>query len=225
MKKLVKLCCIVAVLLALGVLSTKVGINLWTPEIIRDFILSFGWLAPLFYIFLYTVRPLFLFPAVILSLTGGLTFGPWWGTLLDLIGASLGAYLAFGLARLMGRETIQKWMGERLQLWDDRLEHSGFKAIFLLRLIPLVPFDAVNYGAGLSKVHFRDYALATPLGIIPGAFAYNYLGNSLHQLFSPTFYVAILLVVLLAVIPLFFKKKKTDTVYKMKRQQEELEEV
>ena len=120
--------------------------------------------------------------------------------------------MAFGLARKAGRrETIQKWMGKRLQLWDDRLEQSGFKAVFLLRLIPLVPFDAVNYGAGLSKIRFRDYAIATPIGIIPGAFAYNYLGHSLHALFSPTFYFAIFLVILLSVVPLFFKKKKQTT--------------
>jgi len=221
MRKSVKIGLIAIVLVALGLLSTKAGIEVLTPETIRDFILSFGWLAPVLYILLYTIRPLFLFPAVILSLTGGLTFGPWWGTLLDLVGASLGAYLAFGLARFAGREAIQKWMGKRLQLWDDRLEQSGLKAIFLLRLIPLVPFDAVNYGAGLSKVRFRDYALATPIGIIPGAFAYNYLGHSLHQVFSPTFYLAIILAILLALVPLFFKKKKAKADFDMKRQFEE----
>jgi len=225
MNKLVKVLLIAVVLLALGLFSTKIGIEVLTPETIRDFVLSFGWLAPILYILLYTVRPLFLFPAVILSLTGGLTFGPWWGTLLDLIGASLGAYLAFGLARKAGRDTIQKWMGKRMQLWDNNLEQSGFKAIFLLRLIPLVPFDAVNYGAGLSKVRFRDYALATPIGIIPGAFAYNYLGHSLHQVFSPSFYLAIFLVILMSLIPLFFKKRKTDAQFAIRQQKEEIEEV
>ncbi|RKD21891.1 hypothetical protein BEP19_14650 [Ammoniphilus oxalaticus] len=203
-----KLSLAVAVLLGLGIISAKIGMDVLTPERIRDFILSFGWLAPVLYVLIYTIRPLFLFPAIILSLTGGMTFGPWWGTLLDLIGATLGSFLAFGLARKLGRETIQKWMGRRLTLWDQQLEQQGFKAIFLLRLIPLVPFDAVNYGAGLSKVRFRDYALATPFGIIPGAFAYNYLGHSLHAIFSPTFYFAIILVVILAVVPFFFKRRQ-----------------
>lgn len=207
MKQKTKLGLAAIVLLAISLVSGKVGLDHLTPEAIRDFVLSYGWLAPVLYIFLYTIRPLFLFPAVILSLTGGMTFGPWLGTFLDLIGASLGAFLAFFIARKLGRESIQKWMGRRLQLWDDRLEQTGFKAIFFLRLIPLVPFDAVNYGAGLSKVRFRDYALATPIGIIPGAFAYNFLGDSFHQLFSPTFFLAVVLVVLVTFLPLLFKGK------------------
>jgi uncharacterized membrane protein YdjX (TVP38/TMEM64 family) len=184
-----------------------------TPAVIRDFILSFGWWAPLLYIFLYTIRPLFFFPAVLLTLSGGLAFGPWWGTLYDLIGASLGAYLAFGLSRKLGRETIQRWLGKRLQMLDDRVGENGFRTILFLRLIPLLPFDAINYGAGLSKIRFRDYAVATTLGIIPGAFAYNLLGHSLHHVFTTTFYAAVGLVALLILLPTLYKwiKKSTST--------------
>ncbi|PTX64724.1 putative membrane protein YdjX (TVP38/TMEM64 family) [Melghirimyces profundicolus] len=179
-----------------------------TPKQIQPFILSFGVWAPLFYIFLYAVRPLFFFPAVVLTLSGGLTFGPWWGTLYDLIGASLGAGLAFGLSRTLGRETVQRWLGKRLKLLDERAERYGFRTVLLLRLIPLIPFDVISYSAGLSRIRFRDYGPATTLGMIPGAFAYNYLGHSLHQVFSTTFYVALGFVVLLMILPVVYKRWK-----------------
>lgn len=172
-----------------------------TPAHIRSFILSFGRWAPLLYIFLYTVRPLILFPAVLLTLAGGLTFGPWLGTLYVVTGASLGANLAFWLARKLGREFVERWMGKRMKMLDDSAAEHGFRTVLTLRLIPLVPFDAVDYGAGLSKIRFRDYAPATTLGMIPAALAYNFLGHSLNQLFSPTFYIAAGLVLLLLLSP------------------------
>lgn len=184
------------------------GVKSLHPETIQSFILSFGWWAPFFYILFYTIRPLIFFPAILLSLTGGLTFGPWWGTFYDLIGASLGAYLAFGLARFLGRDAISLWLGQKTQTWDELAGENGFKTIFFLRLIPLIPFDMVNYGAGLMKIRFRDYALATTIGILPGAFAYNFLGNSIHHIFSVTFYLAIALVIFLLILPSLYKKYK-----------------
>lgn len=221
MKGKMKLWVSLLALLGLGFLSARYGLRIITPGVIQDAILTFGWMAPILYILLYTIRPLFLFPAFILSITGGMAFGPWLGTLLDLIGATLGSFLAFGLARKLGRDSIQSWLSGRLQLWDERIGEHGFKAIFLLRVVPLIPFDAVNYGAGLSQVRFRDYALATPLGIIPGAFAYNYLGHSLHRIFSAEFFFAIGLVVILMLVPLFVKRKKAEKVnfnYRMEQQ-------
>ncbi|MFS1514849.1 TVP38/TMEM64 family protein [Chengkuizengella sp. SCS-71B] len=179
----------------------------FTPENIRDFILSFGIWAPLLYIFLYTVRPLVFFPAIVLTLSGGYTFGPWWGTLYDLIGATLGACLAFVIARSLGRETIERWLGDKMKKMDDISEEKGFRTILFFRLVPLVPFDVINYGAGLSKVKLKDYALATLIGIIPGAFAYNYLGASFHN-FSSQFYSAITLVLILMLIPTVYKWAK-----------------
>ncbi|MBD1373070.1 TVP38/TMEM64 family protein [Hazenella sp. IB182357] len=181
----------------------------FTPDKIQAFILSFGVWAPILYIFLYAVRPLFFFPALILTLTGGLTFGPFWGTLYDLIGASLGAYLAFGISRWLGRDTVRKLIGKRLQSFEAQADKYGFRTILFLRLVPLVPFDVINYGAGLTKIRFRDYAIATTIGIIPGAFAFNYLGSSLHHIFSPTFFVAVGFVVLLSITPLIYKKWRT----------------
>lgn len=190
------------------------GFQQLTPARIRSFILSFGRWAPFLYIFLYTVRPLILFPAVLLTLAGGLAFGPWPGTLYVVTGASLGAYLAFWVARKLGRDIVERWMGKRLQMLDDNAAEHGFRTVLILRLIPLLPFDAVDYGAGLSKIRFRDYAPATTLGMIPAAFAYNFLGHSLNELFSPTFYLAVGLVLLLLLSPGLYKWVKKLTAKK-----------
>ncbi len=193
------------------IVAIRFELHQFSPEIIRDFILSFGIWGPLVYIFLYTVRPLILFPSLILTLSGGYAFGPWWGTLYDLIGASLGAYLAFGISRYFGKEAVQRWFGQRLGKVEQITEGKGFQTILILRLIPLIPFDAINYGAGLSKVSFRDYAIATSLGILPAAFAFNNLGHSFHNVFSWQFILAVTFVVLLSLTaPLYryIKKRK-----------------
>ncbi len=215
-KSIIKLALFLCILLCGIYLLHYFHLTQFSPANIRKFILSFGIWAPILYILLYTFRPLVFFPAVLLTLTGGLTFGPWWGTFYDLIGASLGAYLAFGISRFLGRETIQRFLGNRWKKIDNFSGKYGFRTILFLRLIPLVPFDMVNYSAGLTKIRFRSYAVATTLGIIPGAFAYNYLGSSLHHLFSPAFIIALGLVALLSVVPIAVKRWKKRSESDMK---------
>ncbi|MGV8983968.1 TVP38/TMEM64 family protein [Clostridium sp.] len=183
-----------------------IGLNNFNPQSIKSFILSFGWKAPLIYILLYTIRPLFLFPASLLSLSGGLTFGPIYGTLYGIIGASLGAYLSFFVARKLGMEVMHKLIANKASKITNQLEHHGFRSILLLRLIHLFPFDAISYAAGLSSTRFISFALGTTLGIIPGSFVYNFLGNSFNNLFSKTFYLALLLLFILILIPVIYKK-------------------
>ncbi|MDP5275793.1 TVP38/TMEM64 family protein [Chengkuizengella axinellae] len=208
MNRSIKKLLLFALLVAVGITILFVfDLRRFTPENIRDFILSFGVWAPILYIFLYTVRPLIFFPAIVLTLSGGYTFGPWWGTLYDLIGATMGACLAFIIARTLGRETIERWLGDKIKKMDDISEEKGFKTILFIRLVPLIPFDVINYGAGLSKVKLKDYALATLIGILPGAFAYNYLGASFHN-FSTEFYFAIALVLILMLVPTIYKWSK-----------------
>ncbi|UNJ81441.1 TVP38/TMEM64 family protein [Metabacillus dongyingensis] len=176
------------------------------PEEIRGWILSFGWAAPVLFILIYTIRPLILFPASIMSLAGGLAFGPVWGTIYTIIGATLGAVLSFGLARALGENLFRV----RLEKWrklETQLREKGFLYILLLRLIPVFPFDLVSYAAGISKVKFWAFLFGTLLGIIPGTFAYNFLGSSFFQ--GKTLYVIIAAAVfiLVTLIPLFLKKR------------------
>jgi uncharacterized membrane protein YdjX (TVP38/TMEM64 family) len=183
-----------------------VGISRLTPESIRNVVLSFGWWGPVVYIVMYSIRPLLLFPAIVLTLAGGLAFGPWWGTFYVVVGGVMGASLCFLIARLLGSKKLQKYIGKysQLQLFENQLEVNGFRTMLIMRLVPIFPYDPVSYLAGLSKIRFRDYVLATIIGMIPGAFAYNVLGYSLLDVFSSTFLLAIGLLVVVMFTPLVY---------------------
>lgn len=203
-----------SILKVIGLLIV-VGVLLWinhtyihvTPKGIRDWILSFGWIAPILYIVLYTIRPLVLFPASVLSLTGGLAFGALWGTVFTVIGATLGAVLSFLVVRYMGKNLNQKsWTGNWSKL-EKNLVEKGFTYVLILRLIPLVPFDLISYAAGVSKIRLRAFVYGTLFGIIPGTFAYNFLGASFTKGSLREIIIAAIVFLAALVIPLMFKKK------------------
>ncbi|WP_273122320.1 TVP38/TMEM64 family protein [Bacillus weihaiensis] len=179
----------------------------FTPDTIQKWILSLGILAPIIYIILYTVRPLILFPASVLSLAGGLAFGPLYGTLLTITGATLGAYLSFLVSRKIGGKWVEKKSGERMERIKRILEKNGLLAILLLRLIPLFPFDLISYAAGLSKIKGWHFILGTLIGIIPGTFAYNFLGASTTSNSMVTIVGAVIIFLLVMMIPALFKNK------------------
>lgn len=158
---------------ALGVRPADV-----TPERIRAFVLSFGVWAPVIYLLAYG-QPIVPLPASVMTITGGLAFGPSWGTLAALVGATVRACSEFLVARLLGRQAVERLLRGKLAAWDAKLAANGFTAVLLIRLVPNLPFDMQNYGLGFSRVRFSAYAPATVLGMIPGSFAYVYLGYSL----------------------------------------------
>ncbi|CEG21759.1 TVP38/TMEM64 family inner membrane protein YdjZ [Planococcus massiliensis] len=147
-------------------------------QAVRSWILSFGVAAPLIYIAVYTVRPLVLFPASILSIAGGLAFGPWMGTFYTIIGASLGAMLSFVLAKKIGVRLGKKEWPENRKKIQTQMERNGFFYVLALRLFPGFSFDLVSYSAAIAKVRFVPFSIATIIGIIPGTFALNFVGSS-----------------------------------------------
>lgn len=174
------------------------GFERFKPEAIRDTILSLGYWSPLLYILCNAFRPFFFFPAIILGVAGGLAFGSLWGSIYLIIGTVFGAALCFGVARLLGRDRIKRfwprWM--LLEKLDDQAEMYGFRTVLILRLAPVLPWDAVSFFAGLSKVSFWPYLLATVLGSVPGAIAFTYFGNALSQSLTMAVVVAIVIVIL-----------------------------
>ena len=176
----VKLLCFVAIVIGCGLVLRLLAVDLtqFTPQHVRTFILSFGLWAPAVYLAAYG-QPLVPLPASVMTLAGGLAFGSVWGTLAALGGATLRACTEFLVARLLGREAVAKLLKGTVASLDEKLGQNSFKAVLLIRLIPNVPFDMQNYGLGFSRVRFGPYLLATVLGIVPGSFAYVYLGESL----------------------------------------------
>lgn len=174
---------------------------------IRDWILSFGLWAPLLYIVLYTVRPLIFFPASVLSIAGGLAFGAWLGTLYTIIGATFGAMLSFYVAKKLGKSLVRKkWSGNAAKI-QGQMEQNGFFYVFLFRLIPVINFDLISYLAAFAKVRFSSFTLATFVGIIPGTFAYNFLGSSFVSGNPTIIGAAVIVFIVLTVVPILIRNR------------------
>lgn len=151
----------------------------FSPQAVRNEILILGAWAPVIYIAACMLRPLILFPASIMSLAGGLAFGPGAGVMYILIGGTGGAILAYGLGRLLGKELFQTKIKGRIEAWRRKLEAEGFRATLLMRLLPVLNFDLVSYVCGLSRVRLSSYTAATVIGLLPGAVGYSFLGSGL----------------------------------------------
>ena len=135
--------------------------------------------APLLYIGIYAAATALAIPGSILTLAGGAMFGVTWGTVYTTIAANIGANLAFGVGRLLGRDGIQRLAGARLEALDRATANHGFRGLLTLRLIPAVPFNALNFGSGLTAIRWPTYALATVVGIFPGTLVYTMFADAL----------------------------------------------
>ncbi len=148
----------------------------------------------------------------IMTLGGGFLFGSVLGTLYVNAGATVGATLAFLVARYLLREWVEQKFGNRLGSIQQGFAKNAFSYLLTLRLIPLFPFFLVNLVSGLTRVNVGTYMVATSLGIIPGSFVFAYAGrqlgtiNSLTQIASPNVLLAFTLLGLLALVPMLYKK-------------------
>ncbi len=134
-------------------------------------------LGPLIFIAIYTLRPLVLFSAGLLSLAGGVLFGPVWGIIYTVIGSNLGASLAYVLGRFLGKDALASSGGQGMQGYFERMRKNSFETIFLMRLV-FLPYDLVNYAAGFLKIRYLPFILATILGSLPGTVSFVLFGAS-----------------------------------------------
>jgi uncharacterized membrane protein YdjX (TVP38/TMEM64 family) len=116
-------------------------------------------------------------PANVITMTNGLVFGPLWGSLLSWFSTILGSSLCFLLSKRFGKPFAEKIVGSSLQGAEKFFKTYGLHAMFLIRIMPFVPFDAVSYGAPLVGIPFSRFLLATSIGIIPSILIYSYLGT------------------------------------------------
>lgn len=178
-------------------------------EQLEQFVESAGVLAPLVFVLAYAVLTVGMVPGSLLTVAAGALFGPVWGSVLTIIGASIGAMGAFAAARRLGRARVERRMGKRSVRIDGWLTQSGFRAMLILRLLPVVPFNVVNYAAGLTAIRPRDYALATVIGIVPGTVAFVALGSSLSDPGSPAFWGSLGAVVALILVTAIVQRRSS----------------
>lgn len=159
-----------------------------------------GLLGALGFALVYALLSLLPLPAAVFTLAAGAVFGLARGLPIVVLGATLGALAAFYLGRVLGRDAVQHFTGTRLQTLDRYLARRGFWAVLAARLVPIVPFAALNYLSGLTAVRASSYLLATILGILPGTTAYVAVGAYGNQPGSLPFLTAVGALILLAVI-------------------------
>lgn len=146
------------------------------PQDVRDWVADAGAWAPSVFIVGYVVATVLLLPKNVLSAAAGFAFGLVSGVAFVWVAAVLGASLSFWLGRRLGRDGVARVAGQHLARLDGLVLRHGAVAILVARLIPVVPFTAVNYGSGLTAVPFRAYLVATAVGIVPGTVAYVSVG-------------------------------------------------
>ncbi len=132
--------------------------------------------GPILFMLAYALGAVFFLPGSALTLAGGALFGPVWGTLYNLTGATLGATLAFLTARYLASDWVEKKTGGRLKQLKEGVEGEGWRFVAFVRLVPLFPFNLLNYALGLTRIRLSHYVLATYVCMLPGALAYTYLG-------------------------------------------------
>lgn len=182
-------------------------------ESLKAWIDGFGILGPVVYMLFYTVAPAFLLPGLPITVVGGVLFGPVWGVVYASIGGTAGATVAFLVARYMGREWVEgRLKGSKFKDLDMEVEKKGWKIVAFTRLIPLFPFNFLNYAYGLTRIKFSHYVLASFVFMLPGVTAYVIFSSSLLDLFkgkvSKEFLIGIVLVVIVSLIPIIYKKRK-----------------
>ena len=157
--------------------------NYLSPEALGTFLDAAGFWGPLIFMLIYSVGVCLFLPGTLLTGLGAAIFGAYWGFVYVWFGAMIGAGAAFYIGRTLGREFAASLIGDRLKKYDDAIERNGFATVLYLRLI-YFPFTPMNFGMGLTKVHFWDYFSGTGLGIIVGTFIFTFFIGTLKEVWT-----------------------------------------
>lgn len=150
------------------------------------------------------------FPGTPLTLLSGSLFGHFYGTLLSVIGNTLGATLAFLLSRYVFREYVEKnvlTLYPRIREYEERLSRNALTTVIVLRLIPLFPFNGLNFLLGVTSISLKDYFIGSLVGMIPGTFLFVYFGESLRMLSLPNILLAIAGILVLTFFGKYYEKR------------------
>jgi len=163
-------------LIAAGIVTAFAFRNQLSVAQLIDWVRQLGWLAPLVFITCYAVAAVFFLPGLLFTLAGGALFGPFYGTLYNLVGATLGATLAFLTARYIAYDWVTQRTGNRLRQLVEGVEEEGWRFVAFARLVPLFPFNLLNYALGLTKIRLSHYIITSFVFMAPAGAAYTYLG-------------------------------------------------
>ena len=143
---------------------------------LENWVKDAGSAGPIVFMLIYAIGTVFFLPGSVLTLAGGALFGPVLGTFYNLTAATIGAMISFIAARYLAHDWVEKKTGGRMKQLKQGVEGEGWKFVAFVRLVPLFPFNLLNYALGLTKIKFSHYSIATYIFMLPGAIAYTYLG-------------------------------------------------
>jgi uncharacterized membrane protein YdjX (TVP38/TMEM64 family)/rhodanese-related sulfurtransferase len=159
-----------------GALWLALNRNQLDPGMVESAIRNLGLLGPVAHVALFALGTVLFVPGALFGLTGGVLFGPVWGTILNLAGATLGATAAFLIARYVASDWVQRKAGARLERLVKGVEAEGWRFVAFTRLVPLIPFNLLNYALGLTRIPIVAYMPASLICMVPGTLAYTWLG-------------------------------------------------
>ena len=160
-------------------------------------------------------------PSLPLDITAGIFFGPILGTLYSSLGALGGASLSFLIARLLGREWIERFLGGHINFCTACSNKLLTKIVFFSRLLPVVSFDIISYGAGLTKMSLKHFCIATFLGMLPLTFLYNTFGSIIVVGKGLTIILGLIMVILFLLVPRWIERNNLFSMGKLFQHPEE----
>jgi uncharacterized membrane protein YdjX (TVP38/TMEM64 family) len=164
------------------------------PQLIKTEVLGWGAWGPIGFMLLYAFGPSLLVPGAVMTVAAGLAFGTVWGSVYSILGADMGALVAFGAGRFLGKGFVNSMLSGRFGDTLDKIARNGFQIILYLRVFPIIPYNALNLLAGASPISFKDYFWASMIGMVPGTILFAFLGNELWHPTSPRFILALALI-------------------------------
>ena len=168
---------IFTLILLIGIIFAIINRESFDNKNIKNILEFYGTFAPFIFIFIYALATVLFLPGLILTILAGALFGPFFGTIYAISGATLGATLAFLNARYISYGKIEKMIeGSKLEFIKKSVEEEGWKFVAFTRLVPLFPFNLLNYSFGLTKIKLSEYIWSSFLFMIPGTLGYVYLG-------------------------------------------------
>lgn len=189
-------------------------LNLNNLASLKAWIERFGPVAPLVFIAGYILAVIFFVPGLPITVLGGVAFGPVWGTVYVSLASTIGAALAFLIARYGARGMVEGWVAKspRLAKIDHAIARHGWRIVMITRLVPLFPFNLQNYAYGLTRIGFWSYLLTSWPCMLPATAAYTFAGGALSEaggdIYRTLTYlgIAAVLLVLISLIPRWLKR-------------------
>lgn len=181
-KKLLRLVVLLIVLTGIGL--SIIFHDQLDVSIVENWVNEAGAAGPIVFMLVFVVGAICFFPGSVLTLAGGALFGPVMGSIYNVTGATMGAFCSFLIARYLAASFVEKKTGGRLQQIKKGVESEGWRFVAFVRLVPLFPFNVVNYALGLTKINSFSYLITTFVCMIPGCIAYTYVGYTGREAFA-----------------------------------------